>query len=318
MEFDIRTEAELQTALAVDRATLVLLDGSFNISIRDDRTIEVYSTLLVTIEARDSSQPRVVARDSSQPRVVALGSSQPRVEALDSSQPRVEALDSSQPRVVARHSSQPRVVARHSSQPRVVALDSSQPRVVALDSSQPRVVACGSSQPRVEALDSSQPRVVARGYVQLSVSGAVIAECSEHVSVLIAGVTARITGGNQQRIDITSPRDWCDYHGVHADDDVALVYKGLSDDLTSDRGTQYIPGSTVTADSWDELECGHGLHFVPAPAMARKFTDATRFVACEVRLCDMLVFPSGAYPFKVKAPTCRVLYEVDQYGEEVA
>jgi hypothetical protein len=92
--FDVRTEADLQTALAVDRATLVLLDGSFNISIRDNRTIEVYSTLLVTIDALDYSQPRVVARGSSQPRVEALDSSQPRVEARDYSQPHVVALDS--------------------------------------------------------------------------------------------------------------------------------------------------------------------------------------------------------------------------------
>ena len=44
-----------------------------------------------------------------------------------------------------------------------------------------------------------------------------------------------------------------------------------------------------------------------------------RFVACPVRLADIVVHPNGIYPDKVKASgVCAPVYEVDQDGAPVA
>ena len=53
--------------------------------------------------------------------------------------------------------------------------------------------------------------------------------------------------------------------------------------------------------------------------MARRyFHDATRFVACRVKLADIVVLADYAGVVdKVKAGACRVLHEVDVDGERV-
>jgi hypothetical protein len=262
-----------------------------------------------------------VARGSSQPHVEARGSSQPHVEAWESSQPHVEAWESSQPHVVARGSSQPHVEAWGSSQPHVEAWESSQPHVVARGSSQPHVEARGSSQPHVEAWESSQPHVEARGYVQISIFGAVIAKLGAHCSAIIHGKGAKVTGGSQTKVLLRKPKEWCDYYGVAVKGGTATLFKALNVDFTSPHGLLYAPGSTVEAPDWDggKQECGGGLHFSPAPAMAREFhTGAIKYVACPVRLTDMAVHPYGEYPQKCKARRiCKPIYEVDVDGERV-
>ena len=224
------------------------------------------------------------------------------------------------PHIVVSAGVELRVVARESSQPRVVAWESSQPRVVAWESSQPRVVAWESSQPRVEARESSQPRVVARGYAQLSVIGRVIAECAAKVSVLIQG-DAEVQGGQQTRIEINTPTDWCDYYGIEVKDSVATLYKAVGDDFRSPHGIAYTPGTQPEALDWDggSKECGGGLHFSPVPTMARSFNpDAKRFVACPVALSDIAVHPDGMYPEKCKAArVCAPCFEVDEDGEPI-
>ena len=222
----------------------------------------------------------------------------------------------------ARGSSQPRVVARGSSQPRVVAWDSSQPRVEAWDSSQPRVEAWGSSQPRVEAWGSSQPRVEARGYAQLSIFGRVVARCAATVSVLIEGTRAKVSGGHKVRAKKSTAAEWCAYYGVAVKRGVAVLFKAVSDDFrTAQRHFEYRPGTAPSAPDWDggKEECGGGLHFSPRPEMAREFDAlATRFIACPVRLKDIVVHPEGQYPQKIKARgLCAPCWEVDIDGEIV-
>jgi hypothetical protein len=101
---EVSTQDELDGALAKDpNASVHLVAGRFSLSIRSGAPfLSVSAGAELSIEARDSSQPRIVARDSSQPRIEARDSSQPRIEARDSSQPRIEARDSSQPRIEAR------------------------------------------------------------------------------------------------------------------------------------------------------------------------------------------------------------------------
>jgi hypothetical protein len=106
-----------------------------------------------------------------------------------------------------------------------------------------------------------------------------------------------------------------------------IVFKAVNDILLSShltyrgsiRGTQtrYPIGETVTAPDWDGLaRCGGGLHFGPNPEIARSYQSfsetATRYLACEVSVRGMVVIGD-----KVKAESCRVLYEVDHDGNPV-
>jgi hypothetical protein len=313
-----KTQAEADKALS-NGHDLNLLSGSFY--------LVIVGALAPNITVNGNVDVCVVARGSSQPRVVARGSSQPHVEARESSQPRVEAWGSSQPRVEAWGSSQPRVEARESSQPRVVAWGSSQPRVVARGSSQPHVEARESSQPRVEARESSQPRVEAWGFVQISTKGSVSGTASANVAVLTDGA-AKIKGGKQTVVSVSTPAEWCEYYGVVVRRGVAILYKAVNDDYTSCQATPagqkiaYAPGTKPVAPDWDggARECGGGLHFSPTPAMARSFNEnAVRFMACPVKLADISVHWNGNYPEKCKARGVagNGCYEVDEDGEPV-
>jgi hypothetical protein len=181
------------------------------------------------------------------------------------------------------------------------------------------VVAWDSSQPRVEARDSSQPRVEASALCQLSICGAVIAKCSAKVAVLIEGKGAKVTGGRQVLYNkFHDGKSWCDYYGVPVEGGKAVLYKVVNQDFKSPRGLVYPIGGTVESDGWDALECSKGLHFSPCVDMAREFYSLDgakcRYLACEVEVKDLLVFPDGEYPNKAKAPSCKVLYEVDEDG----
>jgi hypothetical protein len=132
----------------------------------------------------------------------------------------------------------------------------------------------------------------------------------------------KITGGVLIEIPACDePAEWCDYYGLPVKRGKAVVFKAVDDDLKSGHGLVYPVGERVTDTAFkDHRECGDGLHFSPRPAMARQyFMGATRFLACEVALKDVVVIRSGSGPSdKVKASACRVLHEVDVDGEPVA
>jgi hypothetical protein len=83
----------------------------------------------------------------------------------------------------------------------------------------------------------------------------------------------------------------------------------------------YLPGSQPQAPDWDggEQECGGGIHLSPRPGLALPRTyGAHRFVACPVRVADIVTHPGGDYPDTVKAPgVCAPVYEVDDLGRPV-
>ena len=101
-------------------------------------------------------------------------------------------------------------------------------------------------------------------------------------------------------------------------DGTATLYKAVSSQWTTSRGTDYSPGTLPTCDDWsDDSECGGGLHFSPSPMEASAYyPEATRFLAVGVAV-DTLRPILGSTP-KAKAPCvvapCR---EVDVDGREV-
>ncbi len=193
-------------------------------------------------------------------------------------------------------------------------------RVTATDSSQ--VTAYGSSQ--VTATDSSQ--VTAYGSSQVRAPDSSQVRASKFVAVTRHAKTVKVSGGVLIDVPtITTAKEWCDYYGVPVMRGIAVLFKAVDDDYSTDqarvRGISYRPGAKPAAPDWDpEPECGGGLHFVPRPIDGlRFFPDAKRFVACPVKLSEIVVHRDPRYPNKVKAP--RVYgecYEVDIDGGPVA
>jgi hypothetical protein len=121
--------------------------------------------------------------------------------------------------------------------------------------------------------------------------------------------------------DISTPAKWCAYYGVTVKRGVATLFKALDSNFGASHGMTYTPGSEPTAPDWDGgvKECGGGLHFSPTPGHALEFAlEAKRFVACPVKLTDIVIHPNGTYPQKIKAPgVCGPVVEVDRFGEPV-
>jgi hypothetical protein len=51
--------------------------------------------------------------------------------------------------------------------------------------------------------------------------------------------------------------------------------------------------------------------------MALKYSSGPRFVACKVKLADVVVIDDYDTPDKVKAKACTVLFECDENGVEI-
>ncbi|AYF30636.1 hypothetical protein CSH63_24965 [Micromonospora tulbaghiae] len=136
---------------------------------------------------------------------------------------------------------------------------------------------------------------------------------------------ATVTGGvliDLTQLDLANPAAWCDHHGVTVTDGTAVLYKALGDDLTAGqeygKPTVYTVGQTVTCDDWrDDDDCGGGLHFSPTPHQASQYHyNATRWLAVEVDVATLRPIDGGTP--KAKAPSCRVLREVDAFGRLIA
>jgi hypothetical protein len=118
-----------------------------------------------------------------------------------------------------------------------------------------------------------------------------------------------------------SAADWCAFHGVEVSDGVATLFKGVNANYRSDRGGDYTPGTTPSVPVFKpEPECAEGaLYFSPSPVHTLQFINAERYLACPVRLDDIVVHPNGNYPDKVKAKgCCAPVYEVDVHGRPVS
>ena len=179
----------------------------------------------------------------------------------------------------------------------------------------------------VQAYDSATVQAYGSATVQASGSatvqayGSATVQAYGGVAIHLHSARATITG-NGITIDHTlerlDPATWCEYHGVTVTDGIATVHKAVNDQWTTDRGTNYAPGSMPTCDDWaDNNRCGGGLHFSPWPWEAATYQPgATRYVAVGINLADLRPIPGGTP--KCKAPAvivaCR---EVDIDGREV-
>jgi hypothetical protein len=198
--------------------------------------------------------------------------------------------------------------------------------VVAWDSS--HVVAWDSS--HVEAWGSSHVEARGSSHVEAWDSSHVVARDSSHVEAATKYVgihlhsrAVRVDGNGTIidciNIDLSDPERWCEYHGVEIADGIAYVFKAVNREWTTDRGTDYSPGSLPEAADWDAgwLDCGRGLHFCNHPLRSLDFlggrVEDARFLKCGVRLDEMVTLDD-------KAKARRVVVgcvEVDRYGRPV-
>ena len=132
---------------------------------------------------------------------------------------------------------------------------------------------------------------------------------------------AQVVGGKQIKVRLKTSKEWCDYYGVDVKKGIVILYKGVNDDYSTQKGVFYTPGSIPKAPDWDggKAECGGGLHFSPCVSGTLQFrTDAHRFIACPVCIKDFKPFENAQYPDKIKAPgCCAPVWEVDRNGEKV-
>ena len=164
--------------------------------------------------------------------------------------------------------------------------------------------------------------VEARGGVIVRARDSATVRASKYVPVVTFGDDTKVEGGVVVRMpEIATGADWCDFYGVDTDDGVATLYKAVDEAFSTQNGVSYEPGSIPEAPDWDggESECGGGLHLSPRPFLALRFKpDAERFVACPVRVSEIVVHTDPVHPDKVKARrACAPVYEVDIEGSPV-
>jgi hypothetical protein len=170
------------------------------------------------------------------------------------------------------------------------------------------VTACGSS--TVTAYDSSTVRAY----------GSSTVTATSRVAVHLQTGHARVAGGVliDHTQEPTDPAAWCAWHDIDVTDGIATLYKAVNDKWTTDRGTDYQPGSLPSCDDWiDNNSCGGGLHFSPLPIQALSYhPTATRFLAVGVAVSDLRPILGGTA--KCKAPrVVRACVEVDIDGNPV-
>lgn len=167
-------------------------------------------------------------------------------------------------------------------------------------------------------------KAIAFGAAIIRVFSCLSVVASHAVTVVIHGCKERIQGGVQIEVkQPTTAREWCEFYGVEIveKDGCAILFKGVGDNWKSPKGGDYTPGTVPRAPDWDggTKECGGGFHFSPHPVMTLEFNSvATKFVACPVRLDEIVVHANAKFPNKVKAAgCCGPCWEVDRDGKRV-
>jgi hypothetical protein len=188
------------------------------------------------------------------------------------------------------------------------------------------VEAWGSA--HVEAGESAHVEARESAHVEARESAHVVAwesahvEASQYVSVHLYGTDIKVVGGVQIKVpEIRTAEQWCDWYGVPIVKGVVTLFKAVGENFVSSRNFAYKPGTKPIAPDWDggKEECGGGLHFCPHPVMALTFnSDPKHFVACPVRVKDIVVHYPAMYPTKIKAKRCCApVWECDRNGKRI-
>jgi hypothetical protein len=166
-------------------------------------------------------------------------------------------------------------------------------------------------------------RLVARGSASVEAwdSASVVAwdsasvEAGPCVVIRVRSGRATISGGVCVKPPATA-REWVERAGLKVEDGIVTLYKAVTENYASSRGFLYTPGTVPEASYWDAgPECGSGLHFVSHPKQALSFHPGPKFVACPVRVDEIVVHQWGHSPWKVKAPRCAgPVWECDESG----
>ena len=172
----------------------------------------------------------------------------------------------------------------------------------------------------VRAYDSAT--VTAYGSARVTAYDSATVHAGRYVAVHLHSARATISGGvviDVSALDLADAATWCDMQGVDVADGQAVVFKAADARLASGYGTTYPIGETVTAPDWQPIaECGSGLHFGPTPGHAQAYYQGEgtpRFLACSIDVSEAVGLTGGTA--KIKARSCRVLYEVDLAGRRI-
>jgi hypothetical protein len=174
-------------------------------------------------------------------------------------------------------------------------------------------IASGSTTVRA----SGSTTVHASGSTTVRAYGSTTIESSPAVAVQKFGRHVKAKGGVIIEVptSFASVAEWAAYYGVKLSRGRIVVFKAVDDTFRSPHGATYTPGTITTAPDWSPREeCGNGLHFSPRAFMATSYNyDATKYVACSVKASEAVLLGD-----KLKAPSCKVLHEVDLDGVEVS
>ena len=143
-------------------------------------------------------------------------------------------------------------------------------------------------------------------------------------SITLYGQKVSCKGGVQIHIpDNFTGREWCDFYGVEIKKRIAILYKGLDADYSTEnarcRSLIYLTDTKPIAPDWDggKAECGGGIHLSPTPRHTLEFNSTAKiFMAFPVKISQIKPYKNAQYPAKVKVETvCAPIYEVDIDGK---
>jgi len=191
---------------------------------------------------------------------------------------------------------------------------------------QSHVVAWGQS--HVEAWEQShveawgQSHVVAWGQSHVEAWGQSHVEAWEQSS---CSKYSEFADAHGNVLDFTkypkTVEEWLEKYKVQIVDDYCLLYKGTNKEYQTQRGTSWRVGEDTTALDWEDredIECGYGLHFCHHPICCEQFTDVKHYLACQIKVSDIRIYKDQPqHPDKIRAKSCKVLYEVDRWGEKI-
>jgi hypothetical protein len=119
--------------------------------------------------------------------------------------------------------------------------------------------------------------------------------------------------------DLAVVENWLDFWDVKVVKKAVVLYKAVSDQFKSQEQFSYAPGSKPIAPDFNvRNECGGGLHLCATPRTSQLmyFNSATKFVACTVKVDDIIpITDSAGRSDKVKVRAISKCVEVDVRGE---